>query len=162
MIAIATHQVAQVALGPGVVVLAVAVAHLGNAPHVERFVDDQQAELIGEFEQLGRWRIVAGPNGIDTGGLENLELALRGTPIHRSPECSQIVVETHSLQLDRPAVENEATLPVEGDRAHAEGRDIAVDDLPCDGNLRHQRIEVGMVGVPPHRPRQVQMSRQCA
>ncbi len=81
---------------------------------------------------------MAGPNGIDAGGLQNLELPLRGTPIHRGPECSQIVVKTHALQLERPAVEDETALPVEGNRAHAEGRDIAVDDLPRDNDLRNE------------------------
>ncbi len=52
VIAVAARQVAQVLLGPGIEVLAVPVGHLGNAPHVEGLVDDEQPQPIREFEQL--------------------------------------------------------------------------------------------------------------
>ena len=99
MIAVAARHVARIVLRPVGEILAVAVEHLGDAPHVEGLVHHQQAEPVAVFENLRRRRIVAGAQGIDSGGLENLQLAFDGAAVDGRAERAEIVMVADALQL---------------------------------------------------------------
>ena len=108
MIAVAPHHVAHVALRPFVEVLAVAVRDFRNAPHVEGFVHDQQAQPVGELEQFGRGRVVAGADRVDARALHDLQLSLGGAPIDGGTQRAEVVVQADAMEFHALAVEQEA------------------------------------------------------
>ena len=93
VVAIAPHQVADVALAPLVEELAVAEARLVLLPLVERLVHDDEAHPIGQIEQRRRRRVVARANRVDAHRLHDLELPLDAAIERRGAERTQVVVQ---------------------------------------------------------------------
>ena len=61
---------------------AVIVGALVAAPGIEGFIHDHEAHAVGEFEEFGGRRVVAGTDGVAAHGVKNLKLALKGAVIH--------------------------------------------------------------------------------
>lgn len=97
-------------------------------PHVEGLVHDQEAHAVGELQQLGRRRIVASAQGVGAHLREQLELALERAEVERRAERAQVVVVAHPLQLELLAVQEEAAVGVEAQRANSEARLVGVDE----------------------------------
>ena len=99
MIAIAAHEFAQIGVVPLLPVFGKAVADFGDLPHVEGFVHNEQAHAVGEFEQFGRGRVVAGADGVDAHRLHDFELALQGAAVDGGAERAEIVVQADAVEL---------------------------------------------------------------
>ena len=149
MIAVAVDHVADIALRPLVEIFAVAVGHLGPAPHVERLIHDHEAHAVAVFQKLGRGRIVAGADGVHTGGFHDLQLALGGAAVDGRSQRAEVVMVADALDLDVPPVQEEALLLVEDNGANAERCAVAVHDFLVDvQDFAHQRVHVRMLDVP--------------
>ena len=148
MIAVAARHVARIVFRPVGEVLAVAVGHLRHAPHIEGLVHHQQAEPVAVFENLRRRRVVAGAQRIDAGGFEDLQLAFDSAPVDGRAQRAEVVVVADALQFQVAAVQGEALLFIETNRANAERRGVAVHSQIVLKHLGHQRIEIGMVDIP--------------
>ena len=96
MIAVALDHVLDVALRPVAEVEAVVVRGLGLGPGVERLVQDQDAEAVGDVEQLGRGRVVRGADGVHAHALQDLHLAFDGAVVDGGAERAEIVVHVHA------------------------------------------------------------------
>ena len=76
MIAVAAQQRAQVLLVPVGEEQVEVERRLLPLPEVERFVHHEKAHPVGQLEQLGRGRIVAGADGVAAHLPQRLELPL--------------------------------------------------------------------------------------
>ena len=160
MIAVAQDHVLNVAVGPlvkigmvagGAEARAVPVVHpfpFAVGPFVERLVHDEKAELVAKVEEFGGGRIVAAPNGVGAGLLENSQAAFPDLTRDGRAESAGVFVEADALELHGLAVEPEAGVGVELDGADAEGSAIGVERVavPCD--LGDGGVERGMIDGP--------------
>src|SRR5882672_12229135 len=110
VIAVPMHHVTQVTLRPLIVELAVAVRHLRDAPHIEGLVHHEEPEPIGELEEFRRRWIVARADGVDAGGLQDLELPLGGSATHRRAQRTEVVMQAYTVQLERTAIQQKTFL----------------------------------------------------
>ncbi len=85
-----------------------------------------KAHPVGEFEQFGRGRVVARADGVDAHLFHNFKLPLQRPRVDRAAERAEVVVVADAVEKDALAVEKEAALRVELDRANAEDRLVAV------------------------------------
>ena len=162
MIAVASHHVGQVALVPRIPVQVVVVFRLLLLPHVEGFVQHDEAHAIGEIEQLGGRRIVRRADRVDAHVAHDLELPLERARVHRRAEGAEVVVQAHAADLHGRAVEDEPAVGVEHERAHAERRVILVAGLPPTHHARHGPVQVRPLERPPQRVPDDQVLRHFA
>ena len=92
---------------------------------------------------------MAGAYGVDARALQDLELPLGGRPVDRHAQRAQIGMIANTLDFDVPPVQQEAFLRVEGDGADAEWRGVAVHHAAAIHDFAHQRVQVGVVDIPP-------------
>src|SRR4051794_11543138 len=62
-------------------------------PHVERLVEHEHAEAIAGVEHRRAQRVVGAADGVEAGGLEELDAALVGSPDGRGAERAVVVVD---------------------------------------------------------------------
>src|SRR5258705_3915490 len=120
MIAIAQNHVFQIALVPLVPVEMIVKRCLLLLPHVEGFIHDNEAQLIGQLEQLGRGWIVGSPNTVDAHRLQHLELPLQSACVNGSAECAKIMMIADTPNLYGLAVQNESFIDVETEMPNAD------------------------------------------
>ena len=89
--------------------------------HQTVFVDDEDALTVADVKQGGRHRIVRSTVGIAAKLLQLSDApGLQGIG-DGSPHAGMVLMEIDTLQFQRLAVEEEATLGIEGDGADARG-----------------------------------------
>ena len=89
-------------------------------PHIKRFIDDQNAQLITEIQQfLGR-RIVAGPKCVDSHILHQLQLAPGSLFMEGRAKSAEIVMQADAFQLDRFIVDIQTGIRIHTDRSQAQ------------------------------------------
>ena len=118
------------------------------APGVERFIQDQEAHLVGEVEQFGRGRIVAGADGVAAHVAEHLELPLQGADIDGGAQGAEIVVVADAVEFEVLAVDEEAGVGVVLDGADAEGGFVGIDDGAVLGDGGDGDVTIGRLGAP--------------
>ena len=73
-----------------------------------------------------------------------------------------VLVVVSAMDLDMPAVEEEAVVGIEQDRADAEGRLITVHHGAAGAERRHEPVERGRLQRPEPRLRDVERARKFA
>ena len=121
---------------------------LALVPAVECFVDDQHAQFVRSVERGLAGRIVCVANGVVAGGLHQGDLAGVRVGRARSADHVVVVVDVAAAQQHRPAVDAQAFVGVQGDRADAEAGPPLIDGRPADADLLHQRVEIGGIRRP--------------
>jgi len=102
---------------------------------------------------------VAGADGIDPRGLQDLQLALGGATIYRRSESPQVVMQAHAVKLHPPAIQGEPFRFVKGDAANSKWGQVTVADALTLHHLALQGVEVGVIDIPKLWPRQRQAGR---
>ena len=153
MVAVALHEVADVAFVPFVEETCVVEFGLALAPHVHGLVYHHETHLVAQVEKLRCRRIVGAAYGIAAHLLEHLKFPLNGAAVHRSPETAHVMMQADAEQLDRIAIEEEALVGIPGDAAETEFLPVLV--RPADGIADFDRrgIAVGILYVPEPRGR---------
>ena len=105
----------------------IVVGVLGDGPAVEHLVHDQEAHAVGEVEELGRWWVVGGTDGVDAEGAECGETTLPGGERDGGAECASISVEGDAVDFVVDSVEEEPLVGIEVELADAEGDGFVVD-----------------------------------
>ena len=82
-------------------VLAVAVLHLGLAPHVEGLVHDEEAHPVGGLEQLRGRRVVAGADGVRAHLFRISSCRSIARRFTAGAERPEVVVVAHALAAAR-------------------------------------------------------------
>ena len=137
MVAVVAYEVLDVLVGPLVEEAGVAVLALRIAPHVEALGHDHHAQRVVDLHLHCRRHVVGRADGVAAHVFENLHLADERRLVDSGAERSEVVVEAYALELTAHAVELEAMLTREGDRADACLHCAAVHDggvsaLPFD------------------------------
>ena len=97
MVAVAQDHGVQIALPPVLEEPVVVVGVLALLPAVEGFVHDQHAQPVAGVEEGRRGRIVAGADGIEAAGLQQLDAALLGAVNGRRAQRPVVVVHAAAL-----------------------------------------------------------------
>jgi hypothetical protein len=92
VIEIPGSHVLDIGVGPRLEEASVVVRVLPVVPTVEGLIHDQEAEAIGDIEQLGRGRVVGGAKPVGAHVLENLESLFDGAIIGSRAQGSEVVV----------------------------------------------------------------------
>ena len=104
VVAVAQHQVGQVALVPLVEETGVVVLRLFTPPHVETLVHDDEPHRVTHVQQLRSRGIVRRADGVDAHGLQFGELAMQGILVEGSTQAAEVVVLADAIQLHVLAV----------------------------------------------------------
>lgn len=142
MVAVAPHELAQVARDIRLEVLRLAAAG-GPVPFVETFVPDENPHLVAEVEHFGRRAVVAGAQGVEAHVAQDFELAAHGRAVERHAQRPEIGVQIDAVELYAAAVEVEAVVGREGEGADAEARGLGVGGrarLNADARLVKVRL----------------------
>ena len=133
---------------------------LAPGPHVERLVHHEHAQPVAGLEHRDRQRVVRRPDGVETGGPEQLDPALLRPADRRGSEGPVVVVQARAAEQHRLAVDPQALARVQLDRAYAERGPDLRPRLGSGRRRRHQGtghgVEMGGVDAPSLRLRQVQ------
>ena len=113
MIAVAQHQVGEVALMPLVEEAGIVVLCLTASPHVEALVHYDDAHSVAHVQQLGCGRVMRAADGIDTHGLELGEFAMEGIFVKCGTQATEVVVLADAIEFEVLAVKPKASLGVE-------------------------------------------------
>ena len=108
MIAVAPHHVREVAHMPRVPVEMIIEGRLLLLPHVERFVEDDEAHAVGQVEQLGRRRVVRRAYRVDAHRPHDLELPFDRAGVHGRAQGAQVVMQAHAANLHGSPVQEES------------------------------------------------------
>ena len=146
MVTVAPHHVGEVALMPLIEEAGIVVLRLPSAPHVETLVHDDEAHRVAHIEQLRSGRIMTATDGVDTHLLQFEELPVQSVFIECSPETTEVMMVTDTIQLHVLAIEPEAGLGIETivtearRRRHLVNSLVVHNDLTLDGvNIRRRR-----------------------
>ena len=132
-------------------IAAIIVGALVAAPGIEGFIHDHEAHAVGEFEEFGGRRVVAGANGVAAHRMQDLKLALQGPEIHRGAQSTQVVVIADAVHFEVFAVNGEAFDGVIFDGADPELGFVDIDDAPILSDRRHGHVTMRRLGAPEFR-----------
>ena len=118
-------------------------------------VHHQQSQPVAGIEQLWRGRVVRRAVGVAAHVLEAAHAKLLHGIRHGHADAGVILVVAGAEQLQRAAVEEEALVGVEAERANAKRRVAGVYDLVAHADLSVQRVQRGAVHVPELRAREL-------
>ena len=127
---------------------AIVVTLLSKEPGVKCFLNDHQAQLVANLQQLVGRRVVGDADSIDAHPLEDFHLSLDGTVIRHSAQCALVVVHTHAVELHPLAVEEEAVVDGKLRPTESKAALITVGNNAVHQNLCHQVVEVRVVHGP--------------
>ena len=119
--------------------LAVVAPRLRALASVEHVVHHQKPDLVAGRQELLAHGIVARADGIEARALELQRLAALGLGIACRAEGTVVVMDARAVDLDRLAIEKEAVLRVDLDRADTETDRLTVELL---------RVKVRRLGRP--------------
>ena len=132
-------------LEPGGEVVAVLVLVVHQT--VEGLLDDQQAQLVADGNQVLITRVVGDADGVGAHVLHDGHLAVDGIIVGSGAQGTLVMVHADAVELDSLAVEVEAGgLPL--GPAEAEGILAGVDDHAVHQDLRTGGVQVGIVQRP--------------
>ena len=116
-------------------------------PGVEDLIDDEEAHLVRQVEQLARRRVVRHPNGIHSELLQDFQLTFGRSVIERRSYRSKIVVFIDTLDSDALAVDLKTFASGEYEVTDAKSRFVFVDFLTVFGNQpRYSQIKMRLLG----------------
>ncbi len=141
VVAVAAHEVRQVALRPLGEVPVVALLDLAHGPLVERLGHDQEAHAVAQVEELGGRRVVRGADGVRPHRLQDLEPPFPHPLGHRRADGAAVVVQVHPVHPHTPAVEEEPAVGVVREGPDAKGRHDDVRGARAIPHLGAQRVE---------------------
>src|SRR5438046_2682278 len=81
---------------------------LAPLPHVKRFIDHQHAETVTGIEQLLRWRIMTGSNGIESIFFEDLDLSFFGAVNRCRTKRSIVMMHATSTEFQFFSIEQKS------------------------------------------------------
>ena len=151
VVAVAHHQVGQVALVPLVEEAGVVVLRLAPPPHVEALVHDDEPHRVAHVQQLGGGGIMRTAYGVHAHRLQLHQLAVQGVLMQGRSQAAQVVVLADAVQLAALAVEPEARRRVETEVAETGGRHDLVDHPAANFHLRANLIYMRGLARPQHR-----------
>src|SRR5215813_10290960 len=96
---------------------------------------------------------MAGPDGVNACGLQDLQLPFRGAAADSRSQCPEIVMQADTLQLEVPPIQQKPFVFFESNGANAERADISVNDAISTYQFRDQAIQVRVLHVPAFRSR---------
>ena len=129
MVAVAQHEVGEVALRPFVEESCVVVLRLAASPHVERLVHDDESHRVAHGEEFGCRGIMRAAYGVGAHLLEYAQLAVERIFIYGSSEASEVVMLAYSVDFHRLAVERESLGGVEFECAESRGGLVCIHHL---------------------------------
>ena len=148
MVAVPSDEVLQVGDVPLVEEAGVVERRLALAPHVERFIHDEETHLVADLEKLGSRGIVRCPDGVAAHLLEGPDLALQGPVVYCGTDAAHVVMQADAQHLDRFAVEEDTLHRVPFYGAESEGCVIIVDGLSSDADLGNDGVKVWRFDAP--------------
>ena len=116
--------------------------------HLPRLGDDQHAQAVAGVEQRRRRRVVRAAPGVRAQMLEARDPPFVQGIGNRRADAGVVVVVARALELERPAVEEEALRGIERDRADAERRLERVPHRAFVANLGSDAMEVRRLDRP--------------
>ena len=124
----------------------IVIGGLGTLPHIEGLVHHQNAHFIAQIHHLPRRRIVGGAQRVHAHGQHGLQLTPRCLHMESRPQCAQVVVQAHAVQLNMLPVEEQALVGIipQGLEAH-----VLPDGLLPQPGL--QLIAIGRLAAPQQR-----------
>ena len=108
MIAVALHQVREVALVPFIKESGVVAIGFLASPHVETLVHDEDSHRIAHVEEFRSRRIMAASDGIHAHAAQDGKLAMHRILVYGSTQTAEIMMLADSIQLDTPAIEEKS------------------------------------------------------
>ncbi len=126
----------------------VVLRSLRGFPTVKGFVDDHQAQLITDLDQLVCCRVVGYTDGVDAHALHGFHLTLDGTVVCHCAQGSLVMVHAHSVQLHVLAVQVKAFILIHGNPAEAKGSLIRIHHGSVYGDLTDHLIEIRVAHTP--------------
>ena len=143
MVAVLPHHRVDVGGPPVGKRLGVVVVHLGFGPHVEGLVHHQHAEAVARVEHPPAHRVVRAAQGVEAGVLQDLDAAFVGPRDGRRADHAIVVVDARPAELNCFAIDAQAALGVDLNRADAKGRGLAVDLGAVDRDHGAARVQGG-------------------
>ena len=133
---------------------------LGVRPHVERLVEQEHPELVARLQQRERGRVVRDAYRVEARLLQQARAAPFGRGERRRAEHAVVVVDAAAAELLGAAVDAEAVLRIERERADAEARRLLVEHgAALADDLEPQRVECAVAEVPEVRARDLERER---
>ena len=131
MIAVALHQVREVALVPFIKESGVVAIRFLASPHVETLVHDQDSHRIAHVEEFRSRRIMTASDGVHAHIAQDGKLAMHRILVYGSTQTAEIMMLADAIQLDIPAIE-EKSLP--GIKLHV------TETGSCRGYIHHLAV----------------------
>ena len=122
MVSITQDHRCQILLPPLIEVLSVVVVILALFPAVKGLVYHKDAITVARVEKCGRWRIVAGTDGVEAVFFHQLNATFFGAVDRGCAERAVVVMHAAALEFHDLAIEFEALLGRESQRADTERR----------------------------------------
>ena len=123
------------------------VAHLARYPAEGRFVEDIETGLVAQFQEAGRVVVVAGANGVDVGGLHELDVGLPDLFGKGVAQSQEFIVAARAGEFDGHAVDqHHAALQL--DRAETDAVLHALHGLFPIRQVVEHVIQVRLLGRP--------------
>ena len=107
----------------------------------QSFIHDEEAHLVAHIEEFRGGGVVAGADGVAAHLFQDFELALEGADVEGGAEGAQVVVIADAVEFGDDAVDGEAGVGVEFERADAEGGFVGVDRFTIFQNADSGYIE---------------------
>ncbi len=153
MVAIAQHHRREILLPPCIEVAGVIEFDLVRLPHVERLVENQQADPVAGIQKCGARRIVRSPHRTVSRRLQQFHSALFGAVECCRTQRPVVVVNAAARQLHRLAVQKQSLFRGPRERSNSEGGFHLVDDFAVFSHLGDGAIHCGRTGRPQIRVR---------
>src|SRR2546426_6144886 len=148
VVAIATHGVAHVDVGPLSEIQMIVVRVFRDRPAVKEFVHHEKAHPIAQIQKLrSRW-IVSSTNRIYTKLLERLQAAFPRAQRHGGAKRARVVMQTDALYFEVAPIEPETCVSIEMKIPDAEGYRVVIDCCLSVAEPSHDTIKVWMIQVP--------------
>ena len=148
VVAVALHHLADVVGVARVDKRGIVVGRLGRAPAVEGLADDEHADGVAGIEEGACSRIMTRPDKVEASLLHQPDLTDFGSIESHRSEHAVVVMHTGTINQERLAVEQEATLCIEGEGADAVIHGLLVDGTSAFLDGHTGLIEGGGVGRP--------------
>ena len=77
----------------------VVVGIFTDRPAIKHLVHDEEAHAVAEVEELRRWGIVRGADGVDTEGAQGIEAALPDGGGNGDADCAAVTVQGYPVDF---------------------------------------------------------------
>ena len=151
VVAVAQHQICEVALVPLLEETGIVVLCLLASPHVERLVHHDESHSVAHVQQFRSGRIMRTADAVHAHGLQSGEFAVQGVFVEGRSQTAEVVVLADTVDLEVLAIEPKTCLRVETERAETCGGLVGIDEFATLPHLCKHRIDVGLLTGPKKR-----------